>query len=357
VRQRSQTIGTLGRAPARQTKDPQRKQSQRLPPLPPTPPPSGGPRKSVVRAWLHEALFENVGLKFLSIVLAITVFLLVNDDKDREITVRVGVGYQLPADKVLVSDRIDEVRVTLRGPWRRLRQLDERELDRISVDLRGQQGDELQFTPDMVHVPTGLRVASIAPRTMKIQFDRRREKRVEITPVVLGKPAHGYRVIELKADPPTATVRGAEKVLAALGTVRTREVALDGHTETFTAEVPIEPPEGVDSSGVDVVSVEVKMDQELVAKKLPDVPITLLGPGGEKVDTAKWIMTPQIVEITLTGPLISVEKAKETLSVTAKLPATGSGARDLPVVIEGVPPGLGVRVSPEHVRVAPARTP
>ena len=347
TRPRSQTIGPLGRAPARSTKDPLTRPPQRLPPLPPAPNPQ--PKEGAVRAWLRDALFENVGLKFLSMVLAITVFLLVNDDKDREITVRVGVGYVLPADKVLVSDRYDEVRVTLRGPWRRLRQLDERELDRISVDLRDTPSGELAFTPDMVRAPSGLRVASISPRTMRLAFEKRRERIVEVSPVVTGQPEHGYRVVEVKTTPGTASVRGPEKLVSALAAVRTREIALDGHSETFTVQAQLEPPDSVEPTTGDFVTVEVKLDQELVARKMPDVPVLLSGDG---IDPAKWKVTPKAVELTLTGPLLAVEAARSSLVLTVKV--TGGGGRDLLIVADGVPPGLGVRISPERVRVAPA---
>jgi hypothetical protein len=128
VRSRSETLSPLGRAPARSTKPP---------PIPPPPiVPDPPPERGAIRRWLQSAMFDNVGLKFLSIVLAVTVFLLVNTDKDREIAARVGVSYTLPEDKVLVSDRIDEVRVTIKGAWRRLRKFDEREVDRINLDLR-----------------------------------------------------------------------------------------------------------------------------------------------------------------------------------------------------------------------------
>ena len=130
MRPRSQTIGTLGRAPARVSRPP------------PVDPP---PERGAVRRWLRSALFDNLGLKFLSMVLAVTVFLLVNTDKDREMTVEVGVSYTLPEDKVLVSDRIDDVRVTLKGSWRRLRKIDPRELDRVNLDLRHATGGERSF--------------------------------------------------------------------------------------------------------------------------------------------------------------------------------------------------------------------
>lgn len=345
MRNRSETIGRLGRAPARQ--------SQPLPknlPSPPVSPPP--PERGVIRRWLHGAFFDNVGLKFLSMVLAVTVFLLVNDDKDREITVRVGVGYVLPEDQVLVSDRLDEVRVTLRGPWRRLRHFDERELNRISVDLRNAPSGEILFTPDMIQTPAGLTVASISPRSMRVTFDKRSERLVEVAPAVVGRPKHGYHVIEIKVTPATLNVRGAQRLLSALTSVRTREVALDNRTESFVSQVVLDPPEGIQVVGVDTVSVEVKLDQELVAKKLADIPVHVTGDG---IDPTKWRVAPAQVEVMLTGPLLAVEKAKETLALSVKVVPGDKAARDAVVVVDGVPSGIGVRVAPDRLTLTPAR--
>lgn len=346
MRPRPETLGRLGRAPARQSQ--QLPKSPRLPSAPVEPPPETG----AIRRWLRGAFFDNVGLKFLSIVLAVTVFLLVNDDKDREITVRVGVGYVLPEDQVLVSERYDEVRVTLRGPWRRLRQLDEREIDRISVDLRNAPTGEILFTPDMISVPPGLSVASISPRSMRVAFDKRRERLVEVAPAVVGRPQHGYHVVEIKATPATVNVRGAQRLVSALSSVRTREISLDDRRESFVEQIVLEPPEGIQIVAAEHVSIEVKIDQELVAKKLVDVPVNLAGEG---IDPSKWTITPGQVEVLLTGPLLAVEKAKQTLALSIKVATTDKIARDAVIVIDGVPSGIGVRVSPERVKLAPVR--
>src|SRR5688500_8987503 len=102
-------------------------------------------------AWLRGAFSDNLGLKLLSLILAATVYLLVNSDEHREINARVRVAYVLPPDKALVSERVDEVRVTIRGPWRRIKRFDEREIDRIDVDLTGVvSGGEVTITPDMI---------------------------------------------------------------------------------------------------------------------------------------------------------------------------------------------------------------
>jgi YbbR domain-containing protein len=336
MRARSQTIGTLGRAPARATTPP--------PPEPEPPPPERGG----ARRWLRSAMFDNIGLKFLSMVLAVTVFLLVNTDKDREITVRVGVSYTLPEDKVLVSERIDEVRVTIKGAWRLLRKFDEREIDRINLDLRRASSGEIAISEDIIHLPSGVTVTSISPHFVHVAFDRRVDKVVEVTPAVTGRPQHGYIVAEVKPTPATVKLRGAEGTLAALMAIRTREISLEGRTDSFTAETEIVAPEGVEVAGSPQVSVLVRVDEELVTRKLPGLTVVPRGDG----DISRWKITPPQVDVTLTGALLAVEKARSLLVPIIRL-TPDLRSREVEVTIEGLPPGIGVKISPEHVKLAP----
>jgi len=316
----------------------------------PEPPPESGR----LRRWIHGALFDNLGLKFLSMVLAVTVFLLVNDDQDREITVPVGVQYVLPDDRVLVSERVDELRVTIRGPWRRMRNFHERELSRINIDLRKASSGEIAFTTDMVEVPSGLTVAGVSPRTMRVAFDRRVEKLVEIAPAVAGRPQHGYVVVEVKADPATAKVRGGERLLEALSSVRTQEVSLEGHTESFVAPTTLVPPDGIALVGSEQVMVQVVIDESLVTRQIRDVPVVAQGEAGVE---ARWALTPQQVDVTLTGALLAVEKAKTTMTAVVRIAPAERAPRDAEVVIEGLPPGVGVRLSPERIKLTPVTPP
>ena len=316
----------------------------------PEPPPESGR----LRRWIHGALFDNLGLKFLSMVLAVTVFLLVNDDQDREITVPVGVQYVLPDDRVLVSERVDELRVTIRGPWRRMRNFHERELSRINIDLRKASSGEIAFTTDMIEVPSGLTVAGVTPRTMRVAFDRRVEKLVEIAPAIVGRPQHGYMVMEVKAEPATVTVRGGERLLAALSSVRTQEVSLEGHTETFVEPTTLVPPDGIELVGSEQVMLQVDIDESLVTRQIRDVPVVAQGEVGVE---ARWALTPQQVDVTLTGALLAVEKAKAAMTAVVRVAPTERAPRDAEVVIEGVPPGVGVRLSPERIKLTPVAPP
>jgi YbbR domain-containing protein len=338
VRKR-ETLGSLGRASAKQ------------PPLA-TPPDDQTPERGAVARWIHGALFDNIGLKFLSMVLAVTVFLLVNTDKDREISARVGVSYTLPDDKVLVSERLEEVRITIKGPWQRLRKFDEREVERINLDLRRAQSGDVTITPDMVALPSGLTITSITPRTIRVSFDRRVEKIVEVTPQLAGRPMHGYYISEVKSVPATIKVRGAEGTLNALSAVRTREVSIDGRAENFTAETEAVTPDGVEPAGSAQVVLQIAVDEELVTRKLPGL---VVGIAGEGFDRSRWVASPAQVEVTLTGTLLAVEKAKVALAPIVKLNANDLRAREVAVTIEGLPPGVGVKVSPERVKVGPIK--
>lgn len=349
---RSPTLGSLGRPPPRPTTP------RPTTPLPVTPDPPPPPERGALRRGLRSALFDNMGLKFLSMVLAVTVFLLVNTDKDREITVRVGVSYTLPEDKVLVSQRLDEVRVTIKGAWRRLRKFDEREIDRINLDLRGVPNGELPLSSDMVHLPSGITVTSMNPRTLHVAFDKRLDKVVEVVPFITGRPQHGYRMAEAKPQPATVKLRGAEGTLAAVSSIKTREISLEGRTEGFTAETEVVAPDGVDVVGTDQVSVQIHVDEELVVRKLAGLTVVIKSDG----DVSRWRVSPAQVDVQLTGALLAVEKARTTLVPIVKL-TPDSKPREVEITIDGggvdgrLPPGIGVKISPERVTLAPVKQP
>jgi YbbR domain-containing protein len=347
MRPRSQTIGTLGRAPARVSRPPEPARSPVDPP----------PERGAVRRWLRSALLDNLGLKFLSMVLAVTVFLLVNTDKDREMTIPVGVSYTLPDDKVLVSDRIEDVRVTFKGSSRRLRKIDQHEIERINLDLRHTTGDAIAISNDQIHLssgvlPSGVAITSISPRYVRVAFDKRVEKVVEVVAPVVGRAEHGYVVVEVKPLSATVKLRGGERTLAQITQVRTREISLEGHTEpTFVEKADVVPPDGAEVVGNPQISVQIRLDEELVTRKLPGL-LTVAIRGD--ADPARWSVTPAQVEVTLTGALLAVEQARTTLIPVVKATPDGK-PREVEITVEGVPAGIGVKVSPEHARLVPAK--
>ena len=203
------------------------------------PPQDPGPETGgAIRRWLHGALFDNVGLKFLSMVLAVTVFLLVTTDRDREITLKLNVDYEYNrAEKVLVSEPLKEVSVTLKGPGRRLRELDERELGIVILKTQGATGELTIGSSAIQNLPPGISVTSISPRSVRVAFDTIVEKVVEVSPATIGRTQHGYVVKEVTPAPATTKVRGGQRVLAALTSIKTADVSVEGTGASAPGEV------------------------------------------------------------------------------------------------------------------------
>jgi YbbR domain-containing protein len=291
-------------------------------------------------------LFDNLALKFLSLVLAVTVFLMVNTERDQVITERATLSYAMPGgDKVLVGVRVDEVRVTIKGSPRRLRKISK--LDPINLDLRSAPTGDIPITPDMISLPGGLEVVDITPRTVQVEWDERGVKNVEIAAHSKEHPQHGYFVSEVKLVPSMVEVHGAKGMLATLGSVSTRDIPVAGRAESFTIETELVTPSGAELEGSGKVMAHVTIEEELDTRKLARLPVVLRG-----ADASKWQITPAQVDVTLIGAVLAIEKAKVVPVV--KVAPGALKSREAEVTIEGVPPGLGIRLSPERVHLDPA---
>ncbi|MBK7072752.1 MAG: hypothetical protein IPH44_10655 [Myxococcales bacterium] len=300
------------------------------------------------RPGLLKAIFvEHLGVKVLAALLTATVFLLVGSDEPREITARVGVAYALPEGKVLVSERIDEVKVTIKGPWRRIKRFDERELDRITLDVTKVRGGEVPITADLIDVPDGLEVTSVTPAAVVVAFENRIEREVDVAPVLIGQPELGYAVVagEIRVEPRRVKVRGPEGVIAAMSQVHTQDLPVDGRSRTFQTEATLIPPTWVEVEWKGTVTV--------------DVPITGRWTGqarvvaaGDGIDPTKITLSPATVEVELTGPKDAIDRLLASgVHPTARLasrPAVGAVAE---VAVDGVPSGVQVVVRPTEVRV------
>ncbi len=312
---------------------------------------TAAPREPARAGWLKAVFVEHLGLKVLAALLTATVFLLVGSDEPREITARVGVAYVLPAGKVLVSERIDEVKVTIKGPWRRIKRFDERELDRITLDVTKVRGGEVPIGPGLIDVPDGLEVTSVTPAAVVVAFENRVEREVDVAPSLVGQPEAGYAVVlgDVRVEPRRVKVRGPEGVIAAMSQVRTQDLPVDGRSRPFQTEATLIPPAWVEVDWKGTVTV--------------DVPITGRWTGqarvvaaGDGVDPARVALSPATVEIEVTGPRDAIDHLLAGgVHPTARLsrrPAIGAVAE---VAVDGVPSGVQVVVRPTAVRVSKVR--
>jgi YbbR domain-containing protein len=64
------------------------------------------------------------------------------------------------------------------------------------------------LNPRRIRVPDGIEVVQAVPSQMRLSFDARATRQVEIKPRVIGTFASGYRIEKVQANPNTITIIG-----------------------------------------------------------------------------------------------------------------------------------------------------
>ena len=98
------------------------------------------------------------------------------------------------------------------------------------LDLRGARAGERLFhlTPEQVRAPFGVEVVQVTPPTVAVVFETTASRSVPIKPAIEGKPAAGYMVGKITADPPTVEVVGPESAVRRVTEALTEPVSVAG---------------------------------------------------------------------------------------------------------------------------------
>jgi YbbR domain-containing protein len=69
-------------------------------------------------------------------------------------------------------------------------------------------------------------VAKISPKSVTVRFEQLVQKRVSVVPVLVGKPATGYRVTQVEVIPSMVTLEGAKNQVAMIQVLKTQPLDL-----------------------------------------------------------------------------------------------------------------------------------
>jgi YbbR domain-containing protein len=304
------------------------------------------------RPALVRAFTDDLPLKIVSMIIAITLFVIVRSDKDAATGAYVKVIYTLPTDRVLVSDPVGEVRVGVRGSWTRLQRFDERAVDPIRVDLKDSRDGVLRFDESMVKLPVGLRVASITPPEVRLEFEPREVRELPIQPILEGQPAEGFRVTKVTSQPSTVHVEGARSVVEAMSRVSTRALQVAGAHAPVLGEVLLEnAPRHAHFLDAQQVVVHAEIQPAIVERTFDSLAIKVQG-----LTKMEGQLEPSTARLILRGPsdlVLGVHLDQLSLAVDAQLVDTrppGKFIRN--VSVNGLPAGVAAEVQPDTVMLA-----
>jgi len=308
-----------------------------------------------MRALLGRWFVENAALKMVSLILAVTLFILVSGEKETERSLRVGVAYVRPEERVLVTEVPDSVEVWVRGPWTRIKRLDPAGVDPIVVDLTKHNDGDVRFDAADIRLPAGLEVTSIRPSSIRVQFEH--QKTVPVVPELVGAPPDGFIVEKVVAEPATIGLRGPQNTIDGIADVRTLPMSVVGKRAPFRQEVALVPLGRDLMTDVDTVVIDVQVVEEVRTRTLSNVNVTVKPPAGAPRSTASALaIDPTSVDIVLRGgaaAMREVEPKKIAAVIELQIEDLAPGAtRSATVLINGTPPGVAIEVHPREISVS-----
>jgi YbbR domain-containing protein len=188
--------------------------------------------------------FRNLGLKFLSICIAVMLWIIVGGQGVVERVLRAPVEYQnLPPGLELVGSLPETVEVRVRGSSGPLSRMVTGDMS-IVMDLRTVEAGRRVFNllPSQVRAPFGVNPVQVSPASVTVEFEAAGLRSVPVHPEISGKPASGFEVGEVIVEPKTVEVAGPASALEALASVTTEPVSIASASKTVKQTVPIGVP-------------------------------------------------------------------------------------------------------------------
>jgi YbbR domain-containing protein len=192
----------------------------------------------------HRKVFvENWGLKLVSFVLALMLWLYVTSKGKTELTLTVPIEFRnIPQGMALVGEVAGTIEVRVQGQERDLRDITSGKKVTGVLDLsRAVDGENvIRISPDDINRPARVAVTRISPFEVKVKLERLIRKAFRLKARLRGSPAEGYVVTGVSVKPSRITIEGPAEVLQALGSIETMPVDIEGSRKSIAIEPKID---------------------------------------------------------------------------------------------------------------------
>lgn len=291
--------------------------------------------------------FRNLGLKTLSVGIAVLLWLTVAGEPIVERGLRIPLELRnTPDDLVVVEGPPSQVDVRVRGASSVLSHLDAGDVVAVlDVDQARPGSHVFHLTTAELRVPYGVEVTQVMPSAVTLKFERGGTKVVPIVAVTSGTPAAGFEVGQIAVEPPTVEVSGPESALKLVQEAVTEAVSVEGASAAVTGTVTV----SVADARLRLVTAQsahawVEIRPTPWERAVADVPVQIRNALSPKRARA----APAVAQVWIRGPkdVVSTVGA-DSLVVFVDLAGLGPGRHSVPLHAE---PMRGVEI----VRMQPA---
>jgi len=295
---------------------------------------------------------SHLPLRLASLGLAILLWFAIAAETRSEMGLIVPVELQnVPRDLELTGEVVNSVEVRLRASPGVLQRLTPADVS-AQIDLAGvSEGERIvHLSADTIRVPFGVRVVRVNPTIITLDFERTLQKVVPVRPRIIGRPARGYEVAEIQAQPAEIRIAGPRSRVQEIESAFTEAISIEGARADVEDDVGV----GLDDPALRVLDqprahVVARIREEHGRKTLVDRAVAVRGGAAR--------LQPATVTVVLDGPLSALERLAESdvrpWVDVASLRAPGR----VPVSVEIAPGFEGVtveRVDPAELTARPS---
>ena len=300
---------------------------------------------------LRQLIVRDFGLKLLSLGLAVAFWIQVAGQPVVERGIDVPLGFENVPDLLEVGgDLPDTVRVRVRGAASIVSGLQPGDVV-AAIDLAGERPGRRRLF-DMfagrVRAPFGVEVTQVVPATITVSLEPAGAPRaVTVVPDVEGRPAEGFAVGRITAEPASVEVVGPASRLAGLTEALTEPVSIDGAVDRVRATVTVgaaDPMIRLRTPGFAEVTIEIVPAP--LERTLHVVPVQA------RASDLAAAVEPNAIRVGVRGPREQVRALGDTaVEAFVDLAGLDPGHYNLPVTVVSSA-GIGVtHIDPSRVAV------
>lgn len=269
----------------------------------------------------------NIGIKIVSLVFAILLWLHVTAQQEEKATLRVPIALtNIPDSLTIIHDVPEFVEVTILGSRSNLLKLRLFGRLKASIDLStaGKGRETKRLTSSDLNLPEGIDPRYVTydnPKTLILNFERVLSKTVPVKLVYKGEIPRDIIIVgKPVAIPDKVTVRGAASIVSGILFINTNEVSIRSKKGRLTQEVGL----NLRGRNITVVPDKVLVEMEIskrAVRTLANIPPTLL----QDDETMMVDYSPKVVSLTIEGSEdvvknLKLDNVSVILDITMKEP-------------------------------------
>ena len=269
---------------------------------------------------LREFLFNNIGLKLISLLLALLLWLQVAGQQTVQRTLSLPVEFVNMAPEMEISNdyerRVDVVLRSRRGTPN----FEDGSLT-VKIDLRGAiPGPEKSYPLGEDNIsdrPPGLEVVSITPTRIRLLLENTVRKSIAVVPELVGEPAEGFQVTKVQA--PRVTIIGPQSRVQEVSEAQTEPIGITGLSSTLVRNAAVDIDDlalRMEPASVDII---ITIEEERREVQVRRIPIELVPEGVEATLMTRRVEIVGTVPISFTGEL-STQDFQASVNVQALEP-------------------------------------